>query len=322
MKCFGLNDCYPLAFGSAAIGAVIAFVVFWVGKPYYKQKKPSGNMVVKVSECIFVSSMTVNLELFLILIFILQNGISEKFKTQKTKPKAHWLDYAEAKHGKTLVEETKCFINLMILYIPLPFYYTVYQLQGSRWIFQATQMNGDLGFYTIKPDQVIAFNPVFGIAVYFSCESILFPLVAKIGIKTNLQRMTFGFFMLVVAQTIAAFMQMKIENDYISIFWLAPQFLASSFSENFMYNSHLKFAYKEAPESMKSVMTSFVYVVMALGNIFVIAISGTKLFESQSYEFFFFAGVALASTILFGFLAFAYKSFIVDKPVSISENKV
>lgn len=179
-------------------------------------------------------------------------------------------------------------------------------------------MNGDLGFYTMKPDQVIVFNPIFGMIAYVICENFLFPLLVKFGIKTFLQRMTIGGVLLVVSATIAAFIEIKIEQAYVSIFWLVPQFIFSSFSENFMYNSHLSFAYKEAPASMKSVMTSFVYVVMALGNIFVISVSGSKLFESQAVEFFFFAGMALASTVLFGVLAYAYKPFDAENKESIT----
>lgn len=150
--------------------------------------------------------------------------MTEKFKQRKLNPeaalKAHWLDYAEAKHGRDLVAETKNVLNVLVLYIPLPIFWAVYQLQGSRWTFQATLMNGDLGFYTLKPDQMIVLNPIFGIMALWISEFIVFPLLAKIGITTLLQKMTLGGMLSVLASIIAGVLDMYIRNHYISIFWL------------------------------------------------------------------------------------------------------
>ena len=237
----------------------------------------------------------------------LQTGISEKLKNQKTEPKEDWLDYAEDKHGPKMVAETKNVVKVLILYLPLPVYWAVYQLQGSRWVFQAANMNGDLGFYTVKPDQMIALNPLFGLFAIPLCEYIVYPLLAKIKIATLLQRMTIGGLLTAAGSVLAGLVQIEIEKRYISILWLVPQYLLSAFSENFLYNSHLSFAYNEAPASMKSVMTSFVFVVIALGNIFVIIVSSASIFQSLSLEFFFFAGFLTVAMIVFGFLAAYYQ---------------
>lgn len=57
VKCFGMQDCYPLAFGSGAFGMIIAFFVFLIGKLFYVQKATSGNMFANVSKCIIVSNL-------------------------------------------------------------------------------------------------------------------------------------------------------------------------------------------------------------------------------------------------------------------------
>lgn len=179
--------------------------------------------------------------------------------------------------------------------------------QSSRWIFQATRMNGDIGFYTITPDQMIAFNPAFVIMSLPICNYLIYPLIFKCGIKTLLQKMVIGGMLAVVASIIAAFVEKEIENNFINILWLMPQFLVLAFSENFLFVSHLSFAYTEAPLSMKSVMTSFVFVVIAIGNLVVVIVSGTNLFESQHVEFLFFAGILFIFMIIFGVLAYRYK---------------
>lgn len=198
-------------------------------------------------------------------------------------------------------------MNILVLYIPLPVYWAVYMQQGSRWIFQATRMNGDLGFYTVQPDQMIVLNPIFAILTLPICDYVIYPLLSKIKIKSLLQKMTIGGMLAVVAFIIAAFIEMKIQKDFVTVFWLAPQYLILALSENFLYVSHLSFAYNEASKQMKSVMMSSVYLVIAIGNLFVVLISGTKLFESQANEFFFFAGILFIFMIIFGFLASRYK---------------
>lgn len=181
-------------------------------------------------------------------------------------------------------------------------------------------MNGDLGWYTIKSDQMVALNPIFGIMALPISDYIVFPLLAKIKVTTLLQKMTIGVMLAAIAFCVAAYIETKIHDNFISIFWLCPQYLILSFSENFVYNSHLSFAYNEAPASMKSVMTSFVFVVIGIGNIFVIIVSGTRLFESQAVEFLFFAGTCVIAMIGFGVLASRYKSAN-QEVISESKNK-
>jgi dipeptide/tripeptide permease len=243
----------------------------------------------------------------------LQDALSEKFRNKTTDSKKHWLDYAEEKHGVKLVSETKTVINILKLYIPLPIYWAVYMMQGSRWIFQATRMNNDLGFYTIPADQIYTLNPFFVILTLPLCDYVLYPLLEKTNLGSLLQKMTIGGLLGVVSVSIAAFIEKTIETDKISILWLVPQYLIFAISDNFIFISHMRFVYTEASTNMKSVMTSSVYVVMASGDLIVIFVSGLKLFDSQLIEFLFFSGILLAAMILFGFLAARYKP--VDKDV-------
>lgn len=307
VKCFVSDDCYPLAFGSAALAMFFGFFMLLSVRTQFVRKPPSGNMLIKLFKCVWVTRIA--LKWFSSLIEFPQDGLSEKFKNSKSVTKPHWLDYAEPKHGRKLVEETKTVLNVLVLYLPLPIYWAVYQLQGSRWTFQATLMNGDVGFYNIKPDQMIALSSIFGMIVIWLNDFLIYPLLARIRITTLLQKMLIGGLLAVVATMVAGFMETLIHGTNIHILWLVPQYLITSFSDNFLFNSHINFAYNEAPDSMKSVMTSFVFFVIAIGNIFVVTVSGTKLFQSQANEFFFFSGVLFLAMIWFGFLARRYQAY-------------
>ena len=59
VKCCGMDDCFPLAFGVPALLMVISLLVFLCGKCIYKVVPNPENMMVKVSKCIAVSFDTI-----------------------------------------------------------------------------------------------------------------------------------------------------------------------------------------------------------------------------------------------------------------------
>ncbi|KAG4071714.1 hypothetical protein HA402_011868 [Bradysia odoriphaga] len=288
VKCFGMDDCYPLAFGVPAIAIFVSFIIFISGTRLYVRIPPSGNMLVKVFACVFTA-------------------MSQKLKQRNITPKSHWLDYAEQKHGKKLVDDTKSVLSVLVMFLPIPIYWSGFLLQNSRFVFQATRTNGDIGWFVIKPDQMLIFNPVLALILFPICEYVFYPLLAKIGIKTVLQKITLGIMFGAIGVGLATIVETQIESNYISILWLIPQYLAMVLSENFLYIANLNFAYNEAPKEMKSVITSFVFVTIAGGNLIVVFITGMKFFSSQIYEFLFFTILIFLDTIFFGFLATRYK---------------
>lgn len=164
-------------------------------------------------------------------------------------------------------------------------------------------MNGDVWFYTVKPDQMLIFNSLSGIAMIPVCDNLLYPLMAKIGLKTLLHKMTIGGVLAAIAFLFSALIQLKIETSFIHMMWLVPQLIVMALSENFLYISCLSFSYNEAPLSMKSSMQAFSFVTIALGNL----IAAIKIFKSASTELFFFAAVLFVNQVFFGYLASQYK---------------
>lgn len=77
-----------------------------------------------------------------------------KTRYQETNKKEHWLDYAETAYSKKFVTEAKTVINLLITFLPLSMFWALIEQQGSRWTLQAINMDDNLGFGKIKPDQV------------------------------------------------------------------------------------------------------------------------------------------------------------------------
>ncbi|KAI2804751.1 hypothetical protein BLOT_003739 [Blomia tropicalis] len=197
VTCFGRPDCYPLAFGVPAILMVLAVAFFIVGKfvTNYRITPPQkDNVVVVVVKCIF-HALTV--------------------KMFKSVPKrSHWLDYADDKFDVKTVNDVKTLMAVLFLYLPLPIFWALFDQQASRWTLQATRMNGQLGGFTIKPDQIQVINPFLVIFMIPVFEYAIYPFMKKIkAFHRPLQRMTIGGLLAALSFIICAIIQLKIEQE-------------------------------------------------------------------------------------------------------------
>ncbi|XP_050331928.1 peptide transporter family 1-like [Bactrocera neohumeralis] len=195
VHCFGEKDCYSLAFGLPALFVVVSIVVFALGRPLYKNKPPAGNMVVLVSKTI-------------------GNAIATKWREKKTNPREHWLDYADKKYDHQLIEDVKVLMRVLVLYLPLPVFWALFDQQGSRWTIQATRMDGDMGSWNIKPDQMQLINPLLILVFIPLYELAFYPLLAFVGIRRPLQKLTLGGIFAGIAFVVSGLVELSLEDTY------------------------------------------------------------------------------------------------------------
>lgn len=234
-----------------------------------------------------------------------------KFKSSQATNlpiKQHWLDYGEDKYGKTLIRETRLLVNVLSLYLPIPLFWALFFQQSSRWVFQAVKMNGDLGFYTLKPDQLLFINPLMVLILIPLFDYVIYPQLSKIGIKTALHKILLGGILSGVAFIISAVLETQINVQYLHMGWMMPQYLCISVSEVLVNLSLIHFSYSEAPSSMKSILQSVRLLAVGLGNMIVAIVAGSKLIDSQMYEFILFAGLMFVDMIIFAMLAKRFNS--------------
>lgn len=192
VQCFGDNNCYPLAFGVPAVLMVVSVVVFVLGRPLYKIKPPAGNMVVMVTSTIWTALRT-------------------KCKERKTNPREHWLDYADGKYDRQMIDDVKVLMRVLFLYLPLPVFWALFDQQGSRWTFQATRMDGDMGSWDLKPDQLQVLNPLL-ILIFIPLYDVAFyPLLRLVGIRRPLQKLTMGGILAGIAFIISGVVELNLE---------------------------------------------------------------------------------------------------------------
>ena len=66
-----------------------------------------------------------------IRLFLLQYAFKKKmFSKQKVE---HWLDHSKEKYSPQLVEDTKCLLRLLVLFIPFPIFNSLLWQQVSKF---------------------------------------------------------------------------------------------------------------------------------------------------------------------------------------------
>lgn len=138
-----------------------------------------------------------------------------KSKEHLIKPRYHVLDYAEPKYGKQMVYDIKCLLKILILYIPFPLFWALFDQQSSRWTFQATQMDGHLtNNLNIKPDQMQVFNPVIVVFCIPLFNFVIYPLLEKVYINTPLRKMALGMALCGAAFVLSGILELQLEKTY------------------------------------------------------------------------------------------------------------
>ncbi|XP_023946831.2 peptide transporter family 1 [Bicyclus anynana] len=172
VKCFGENSCYSLAFGVPGILMCISIIFFVAGKRLYIIKNPSGNILGKVSTCISHAIMT---------------------SCKSKQKREHWLDHADDKYDKSLIEDIKSLLRVLVLFLPLPVFWALFDQQGSRWTFQADRMEQDIGSWTLKADQMQVINPFLILVFIPLFEVAIYPFMTYCKlIKKPLHKMIWG----------------------------------------------------------------------------------------------------------------------------------
>jgi len=225
----------------------------------------------------------------------------------------------ERLYGAKKVAETKQLFRVLAVFIPFPFFWALFEQQGSRWIVQAKRMNGKItDSFTIKPDQMQVFNPLLILCLIPVFETVVYPLMKKIGLPTGATfRMVAGMVLVALSFVICGFVELGMEervaaynakeltnytidnlptDKQLHILTTIPQIFVITCGEILCSITGLEFAYAYAPASMKSVCQSFFLLTNAFGN--VITIIFTKATKRDLHLYFMWAGIEIGAAIL------------------------
>lgn len=194
VHCFGDQDCYSLAFGIPGILMIVSIIFFVAGKKLYIIKKPSGNILGRVSTCIGHAIIT---------------------SCKSKEKREHWLDHADDKYEANLIEDIKSLLRVLLLFIPLPVFWALFDQQGSRWTFQADRMERGIGSWTIKSDQMQVLNPLLILVFIPLFEVAIYPFLtwAKL-VRKPLHKMIWGGILAALAFVISGLVELSLLPTY------------------------------------------------------------------------------------------------------------
>jgi POT family proton-dependent oligopeptide transporter len=158
--------------------------------------------------------------------------------------------------------------KLIPLYVFVAIFWSLFDQTGTRWVFQAQEMDRDFLGIRWLPAQVQALNaalillliPVFAIFGY--------PWVNKFIPLTPLRKIGFGLFTMAAAFAVSSLIEVAISHGAKpNIGWQFLAYALLSAAEVLVSVVCLEFSYTQAPRALKSFIMSFYLLAVAAGNL-------------------------------------------------------
>ncbi|GFP86291.1 protein nrt1/ ptr family 5.7 [Phtheirospermum japonicum] len=278
---------FSYAAADITLTAVMAFtvVIFWIGRPFYRFRKPMGSPLTPLVQVLVAAVAKRNLPYPSETDRLYEVSKSGKtqgrllFHTDKFKflDKAAIIEDGQNPTEKqnpwrlatvTKVEELKLIINIIPIWLTTIQFNICVAQSTTFFIKQSATLNRELTHdFTIPPasmNALIAVGMIITVVVY---DKALEPMLRKItgkerGIKI-LQRIGIGMVFSMLTMMVAALVEKKrlglVEKNTsngrmsMSVFWLAPQFLIMGIADGFGLVGLQEYFYDQVPDSMRGI---------------------------------------------------------------------
>lgn len=290
------NVGWALGYGLPTLGLLISVAIFLAGTPFYRHRLPTGSPFTRMAKVIVaalrkskVSVPSDPKELYELDLEEYAKG--GKFRIDST-PTLRFLNKAAVKTGRTdpwmlcsvtQVEETKQMLRMIPILIATFIPSTMIAQINTLFVKQGTTLDRQIGSFKIPPASLGGFVTL-SMLVCVVIYDRFFVGVARRWTKnprgiTLLQRMGIGLVFHIIIMIAASLIERHrlsvarehglVENGGqipLTIFILLPQFVLMGVADAFLEVAKLEFFYDQAPESMKSLGTSYSTTSLGIGN--------------------------------------------------------
>ncbi|KAA0053063.1 protein NRT1/ PTR FAMILY 7.3-like [Cucumis melo var. makuwa] len=296
---------WALGFWVSAGSAAAALLLFLIGTPRYRHFKPTGNPLTRVSQVVVSAAKKWRVKVPSGGEGLFDddgkessnNGCRKILHTHGFKflDKAAYIssrDLSDKEQGVnnpwrlcpiTQVEEVKCILRLLPIWLCTIIYSVVFTQMASLFVEQGAAMKTTISNFHIPPASMSSFD-ILSVALFiFLYRRVLDPFVGKLKKSsstglTELQRMGVGLIIAVMAMVSAGIVEcyrLKYAqadcthcegSSSLSIFWQVPQYALIGASEVFMYVGQLEFFNAQAPDGLKSFGSALCMTSISLGN--------------------------------------------------------
>ncbi|KAE8383724.1 POT family-domain-containing protein [Aspergillus bertholletiae] len=246
------NVSFWLAFLIPLIVIVLAAVVFICSSKLYVKTQPQGSPIVEAAKTVYVAISERGFENAKPST-LSQRGRIEKYSVASS---ANYTDQS--------VDGVKKGIRACKLFLLFPFYFICWVQIWNNLISQAGQMAlhgtpNDL-LQNLDPIALIIFIPFLDLVVYPTLRHF------KIDFRPEL-KITVGFFMASMSMVYASVLQHYIyisPPQTIHVWIQTPAYVLVAFSEAFVVVTGLEIAYTNAPESLRSLVSSLFWLTIGV----------------------------------------------------------
>jgi solute carrier family 15 (peptide/histidine transporter), member 3/4 len=283
------NVSWGLGFGIATACIALAFGGFVLATPMYKRRMPTGTPLMSLAQVVVAALRKLSLRVPEDADLLYE--VSDKVDQRKI---AHtdefgFLDKAAVVAGSELekvadpwrlctvtqVEELKILLRLLPIWATSIVLSAAYAQLNTTFVQQGGAMDMRVLSLNIPAASLVSFEVLCVLAWVLIYGSVIVPALRSIsparGEPSQLQRMGAGRLLMAFAMAAAALVEMRRlhaagRGETISIAWQMPQYTVLAGAEVFCYIAQLEFFYNEAPDTMKSMCTSFALLTVALGS--------------------------------------------------------
>lgn len=296
---------WALGFWASAGSATLALILFLVGTPKYRHFTPRGNPLARSCQVVVAATRKWKVEvppsgedLFEVggkecsdnggRKILHTHGFKFLDKAAIITSKEYSL-HAKECHNPwrtcpvTQVEEVKCILRLLPIWLCTILYSVVFTQMASLFVEQGATMKTTISSFHIPPASMSSFDILSVASFIFIYRRVLEPLVARLRKSsprglTELQRMGIGLIIAIVAMVAAGIVEhFRLKHaqktctncdgsSSLSIFWQVPQYVLIGASEVFMYVGQLEFFNGQTPDGLKSFGSALCMTSISLGN--------------------------------------------------------
>ncbi|EPS59446.1 hypothetical protein M569_15359 [Genlisea aurea] len=281
-------------FGVPALALGISVASFFAGTRLYRHRKPGGSPVTRLGQVFVAALRKFKVEVPVDVKLLHETSSSVRRGSTKLEHTNHFpfLDRAAVETTSdtslnpwrlctvTQVEESKCFIRLLPVWITVITFATVCAQCNTLFVLQGLKMDARVGHsgFQVPSASLTIFNAL-GVLVFIPVyDKLVVPMVKKFthldtGL-TQLQRIGIGLFISIVGMLYAGFLEfIRLEyngrgndEDPISIFWQVPQYFVIGIAEALTVVGLVELLYDQSPESMRSLCSALLPLTLGLGN--------------------------------------------------------
>ncbi|XP_059448001.1 protein NRT1/ PTR FAMILY 5.2-like [Corylus avellana] len=290
------NVGWTLGYALPTLGLAISISIFLAGTPFYRHKVPAGSPFTRMAKVIVAAIRKWRVHIpndpkELYELDLEEYAKKGKFRIDST-PTLRFLTKASVKTGSTnpwmlcsvtQVEETKQMLRMIPILAAMFVPSTMLAQTNTLFVKQGTTLERSIGSFKIPPASLVGF-----ITISMLISVVLYDRFLVKGMQrwtknprgiTLLQRMGVGLVIHIIIMTIASLTEryrLSVAKEHglvenggqvpLTIFILLPQFLLMGTADAFLEVAKIEFFYDQAPESMKSLGTSYSMTTLGVGN--------------------------------------------------------